>query len=135
VTDRGSAAYDPAIARRVLAVLLAAPALAACGGGAARSTLPPAPGPAGSVALWQLAHHPEVYSDATVATTGTVSRVRIGHRRLLALRAGGGAPVVLEPTKRVAGDVGRRVRVSGIFTVTFEVGYEILTSHVSVLNR
>jgi hypothetical protein len=137
VTDRGRGAYDPAIAR-VLPVLLAALALAACGGSAQRtSTLPPAPGPgpAGSVPLWQLSHHPEVYADATVSTVGAVSRVRIGRKHLLALHGAGGAPIVLEPTKRFAHVVGRRVRVSGLFAVTFEIGYEILASQVSVLGR
>jgi hypothetical protein len=135
VTDRGPGAYDPAIAR-ILPVLLVALALAACGGGAQRtSTLPPPPGAAGSVALWQLSHHPEVYADATVSTVGAISRVRIGHKHLLALHGAGGAPIVLEPTKRFAHIVGRRVRVSGLFAVTFEIGYEILASQVSVLGR
>ena len=135
MTDRGPGAYDPAIARSP-----ARPARRACARRLRRraqrtSTLPPPPGAAGSVALWQLSHHPEVYADATVSTVGAVSRVRIGHRHLLALHGAGGAPIVLEPTKRFAHIVGRRVRVSGLFAVTFEIGYEILASQVSVLGR
>jgi hypothetical protein len=111
--------------------LLAALVLAGCGGGR-RSTLPPAPGGHGEVALSDLTHNPEVYADATVQTTGTVVPTTIGHMHLYALAGGhGGARVVLEPTAQFTRDVGRRVRVRGLFTVTFAIGYELLASRVT----
>jgi hypothetical protein len=68
-----------------------------------------------------------------VRTTGTVVRTRIGRMHLYALAGGGGGgvPIVLEPTARFAADVGRRVRVAGIFTATFTIGYELLASSVT----
>jgi hypothetical protein len=115
----------------ILLPLLAALLLAACGG-SRRSTLAPAPGGHGQVALSDLTHNPEVYADATVQTTGTVVRTTIGHMHLYALAGGdGGARIVLEPTARFTRDVGRRVRVRGIFTVTFAIGYELLASRVT----
>jgi hypothetical protein len=111
--------------------VLAALALGACGG-SQRSTLPPAPGGGDAVALANLAHTPEVYADATVQTVGTVVRTRIGRMHLYALAgAAGGARVVLEPTAWFARDVGKRVRVHGIFTVSFAIGYELLASRVT----
>ena len=112
-------------------MILAALALAACGGQGSRSTLPPAPGPAGTVALRLLAHHPEVYSDAQVQTVGTLEPVRVGGRRLYSLTGGGAARIVVEPSSLAARHAGRRVRVRGVFVVTFEDGYEILASQVT----
>jgi hypothetical protein len=125
-----AASYHQSIARRlsflgVLGVL----ALAACGG--QRSTLPPSPGASGAVALSELAHHPEVYADASVMTVGTVARVHGGRTPLFALEGGHGTRIVLEPSSSAAADLGRRVRVSGLFTVTFELGYEILVSRIA----
>lgn len=115
-------------------MILAALVLAACGPAGQRSTLPPAPGPTGAVALRLLAHHPEVYSDATVQTVGTLEPVRAGHRRLYALTGGGGGTrIVVEPSALAAPHSGRRVRVSGIFVVSFADGYEILASRVTAL--
>jgi hypothetical protein len=115
----------------IVALLLASPLLAACGGGG-RSTLPPAPGTDGTIALARLRHDPEVYADATVRTIGTVVRTRIRRQRLFALAGGGpGTRIVLEPTARFRALVGRRVRVDGIFTVSFAIGYEVLASRVT----
>ena len=128
MTDR-AAAYHQSI--RALFAILAALALAACGS-QQRSTLPPAPGAAGAIALRLLAHHPEVYSDARVQTTGTLEPVRSGHRRLYALTGGGGGVrIVVEPSALAAPHSGRRVRVRGVFVVSFEDGYEILASQVT----
>ena len=127
MTDR-AAAYHQSI--RALPAILLALALAACGA-QQRSTLPPAPGPAGAIALRLLAHHPEVYSDAQVQTTGTLEPVRSGHRRLYSLTGGGGARIVVEPSSLAAPHSGRRVRVRGVFVVTFQDGYEILASQVT----
>ena len=127
MTDR-AAAYHQSI--RALPAILLALALAACGA-QQRSTLPPAPGPAGVIALRLLAHHPEVYSDAQVQTTGTLEPVRSGHRRLYALTGGGGVRIVVEPSALAAPHSGRRVRVRGVFVVTFQDGYEILASQVT----
>jgi hypothetical protein len=125
-----AASYHPPIARRLITLgVLATLALAACG--SQRSTLPPAPGVSGTVALSELAHHPEVYADATVATVGTVARTRVGGKRLFVLEGGHGTRIVLEPSSSAAADLGRRVRVSGLFTVTFELGYEILVSRIA----
>lgn len=130
MTDR-AAAYHQSI--RALPAILLTLALAACGGHSQRSTLPPAPGAAGAISLRLLAHHPEVYSDAQVQTTGTLEPVRSGHRRLYALTGGGGARIVVEPSTLAAPHSGRRVRVRGVFVVTFEDGYEILASQITAL--
>jgi len=130
VTDR-AAAYHQSI--RALPAILAALALAACGGQGQRSKLPPAPGPAGAIALRLLAHNPEVYSDAQVQTTGTLEPVRSGGRRLYALTGGGGVRIVVEPSRLAAPHSGRRVRVRGVFVVTFQDGYEILASQITPL--
>ena len=126
------AAYHHPI-RRALTVLtaLGAVALAACG--SQRSTLPPAPGRAGAVPLAGLARHPEVYADAQVATSGTVTPVRVHGMRRYALTGAPGARIVLEPRSAAAAYAGRRVRVSGLFTVTFELGYEILVSRITAI--
>ena len=123
-----AAAPNPRSARRVsaaAALALAALALAACG--SQKSTLPPAPDAAGTVALSDLARHPEVYANATVAAVGTVVRT---HQALYVLAGARGTRIVLEPTARAARYAGRRVRVRGIFTVTFNLGYEILVSNI-----
>lgn len=111
----------------MLAALAVAPA---AGCGAQRSTLPPSPGGSGAVALGNLARYPEVYADAQVATVGTVRRASAA-RTLYVLDGGGhGTRIVLEPASSAARDLGRRVRVVGLFTVTFELGYEILISRI-----
>jgi len=110
-------------------VALAATALAACG--SQQSTLPPSPGGSGSVALHNLARYPEVYADAQVATVGTVAAVHSGRRVLYVLDGGHGTRIVLEPTDKAASELGRRVRVAGLFAVTFQLGYEILISRIS----
>ena len=113
----------------VLAVLLAA-----CGSGA-KSTLPPSPGKTGDVALRDLAHFPEVYADAQVATVGTVGRVGARRAPLYVFDGGHGRRIVLEPSARAAGLLGRRVSVSGLFTVSFQIGYEILISRITPAGR
>jgi hypothetical protein len=113
----------------IMLVALAATALAACG--SQQSTLPPSPGGSGSVALHNLARYPEVYADAQVATVGTVAAVHSGHRVLYVLDGGHGTRIVLEPTDEAASELGRRVRVAGLFAVTFQLGYEILISRIS----
>jgi len=115
--------------RSTAALALAALALAACG--SQKSTLPPAPSAAGAVSLSDLAQHPEVYSDATVTAVGKVARVAHAPRPLYALRGGHGTRIVLEPSSSAARYAGRSVRVSGIFTATFTLGYEILVSRIS----
>jgi len=124
------AAYHPQIARRLTALLvLAAALLAACGG--ARSTLPPAPSKAHNVAIRNLAHDPEVYADATVATVGSVARASGRHGPLYQLLGGHGKRIVLEPSAKAARYLGRRVRATGTFTLTFALGYEILISRIT----
>jgi hypothetical protein len=108
---------------------LVATVLAGCGG-SQKSTLPPSPGKSGAVALRYLAHDPEVYADAQVQTLGTVAWARKGRMTIYVLRGGGGKRIVLEPGSAAAGDLGRRVRVSGTFTVSFQLGYEILVSRI-----
>jgi len=127
-----AASYHPPIPRCLLTLgVLVTLALAACG--AQRSTLPPSPGASGTVALGELAHHPEVYADASVATVGTVARVGGSRKPLFVLEGGHGTRIVLEPNSSAAADLGRRVRVSGLFTVTFELGYEILVSRIAAV--
>ena len=103
--------------------------LAACG--TQRSTLPPSPGRSGGVALSDLAQHPEVYADASVVTTGAVARARGSRKALFVLDGGRGTRIVLEPSSAAARYLGKRVRVSGLFTVTFQLGYEILVSRIA----
>jgi len=130
VTHRAAHTHRRARSARPLAALaLAALALAACG--SQKSTLPPAPGAAGTVSLHDLAKDPEVYADATVATIGTVARVARAHSALYALQGGRGTRIVLEPSASAARYAGRRVRVSGVFTVSFALGYEILVSKIT----
>jgi hypothetical protein len=133
------ASYHPQIHRPlIMLIVLAAVPLGACG--SQKSTLPPSPGRSGSVALHDLARYPEVYADAQVSTVGTVASTGSPHgRRYVLDGGGGGARIVLEPNagaaadlgRRVAANLGRRVRVSGLFTVTFQFGYEILISRIS----
>ena len=126
------AAHKHRRARRrtsLAALALAALALAACD--SQKSTLPPAPGAAGTVSLRDLAQHPEVYADATVAAIGTVARVARAGSPLYALAGGRGTRIVLEPSSSAARYAGRSVRVSGVFTVSFKLGYEILVSKIT----
>jgi hypothetical protein len=109
-------------------VAFAAVSLTACGG--QRSTLPPSPSASGTIALRYLARDPEVYADATITTVGTVARASRSRTPLFVLDGGHGTRIVLEPASRAAGELGRRVRVSGLFTVTFQLGYEILISRI-----
>jgi len=81
--------------------------------------------------LRDLTHFPEVYADAQIATVGTVGRVRAGRTALYVLEGGHGRRIVLEPSARAARLLGRRVSVSGLFTVTFQIGYEILISRIA----
>ncbi len=106
--------------------IAAALALAACG--SQKSTLPPSPGTSGAVALRDLAHFPEVYADAQVTTVGVVARTPGG---LYVLDGGHGKRIALEPSSAAARELGRRARVSGLFTVSFQLGYEILISHIA----
>ncbi len=130
MTD-AAASYHLAIRRRlIIFAALAALALGACGGGQ-KSTLPPSPGKSGAIALSDLAHNPEVYADAQIETVGTVGRTRAGHASLYVLDGGRGTRIVLEPSSRAASELGRRVQVSGLFTVTFQLGYEILISRIA----
>jgi hypothetical protein len=128
VTDP-AASYDAWIRLLRPALLgLAMLALAACG--SQKSTLPPAPAGSGQVALHDLAHFPEVYSDAQVTTVGTVARVHAGRQTVYVLRGGGGTRIVLLPAASAAGELGRRVRVSGLFSVSFQYGYEITITRI-----
>jgi hypothetical protein len=129
VTHSAASYHAPIVRRLITLGVLGTLALTACGG--QRSTLPPAPGVSGGVALSQLAQHPEVYADARVVTVGTVARARGSRRALFVLDGGHGTRIVLEPNSLAAADLGRRVRVSGLFTVTFELGYEILVSRIT----
>ena len=118
----------PASALAALAVL--ALTLAACGG--QLSTLPPPPDASGQIALRALAGHPEVYAGASIQTVGTVARARSRRpaRPLFQLDGGHGVRIVLAPAARVAHELGHRVRVAGLFTVTFQLGYEIVVSQI-----
>jgi hypothetical protein len=127
-----TAAHKHRSARRrapLAALALAALALGACG--SPKSTLPPAPGAAGTVSLRDLARHPEVYADATISAIGAVARVATAHGPLYTLRGGHGTRIALEPSSSAARYAGRSVRVSGIFTVSFSLGYEILISKIT----
>jgi hypothetical protein len=106
----------------------AAAVVAACG--SQKSTLTPAPSKSGTVALSYLAHDPEVYANAQVATVGTVERVYSGRTPLYVLAGGHGTRIVLEPSSSAAGELGRRVLADGLFTVSFQLGYEILLSRI-----
>jgi hypothetical protein len=96
--------------------------LSACG--SQRSTLPPQPrGASGYVPLSLLARYPEVYAQAELSTSGVVIAAGKSGYRL-------GGPgittkIALEPASKAAADVGDSVRVSGLFSVSFETGYEL----------
>ena len=111
-------------------VVVAAAVLLVSGEGP-KSTLPPSPGRGGMIALYYLAHQPEVYADATITTVGTVARVAGASPALYSLQGGHGKRIVLEPSHSAARELGRRVRVRGVFTVSFQIGYEILVSHIA----
>jgi hypothetical protein len=86
--------------------------------------------------LRDLAHFPEVYADAQVTTTGTLTRGSAHGGVVYVLDGGHGTRIVLESATRsgrlrIARLDGVRVRVSGLFTVTFQLGYEILISRIS----
>ena len=133
MTDRAGA-YHHCIRRFAVLIppLLAALAASACGS-SQKSTLPPSPGRSGTVSLRNLARYPEVYADATVATIG---RVATAGDNLYKLTGGGhGTRIVLEPTARVARFRGRSVRVSGLFAVSFQIGYEILVTQITPAAR
>jgi hypothetical protein len=110
-------------------LICAAAALQGCGG--QRSTLPPAPSVAGVVALANLARNPEVYADAQVTTVGVVAAARSSGARVYVLAGARGARIALLPGAAVAAQLGHRVRVSGLFSVSFGVGYEIHVSRVA----
>jgi len=130
VTHR-SASYHALIRRApaTASLFLAALALTACG--SQRSTLPPAPARGGAVSLADLARYPEVYADAQITTVGTIATTSDHGAALLVLRGAPGARIVLEPAAAAARLVGRRVRVSGVLTVSFKLGYEILIARIA----
>ncbi len=109
--------------------VLAVAFLTACG--SQTSTLPPSPRGSGAVALTDLARYPEVYADAQVATVGTVAAAEDGRKKLYVLDGGHGTRIALEPSSSAARELGTRVRVSGLFTVSFQLGYEILISRIA----
>lgn len=111
------------------ALICAALALQSCGG--QRSVLPPAPSAAGMVSLADLAGNPEVYAGAEVTTVGVVALVRSAGTLRYVFAAARGARISLLPGSAVAAHRGRRVRVSGFFTVSFGAGYEIEVSRVA----
>jgi hypothetical protein len=125
-----AASYDAAVRPAPMILAALAVTVAAGCGGSQKSTLPPSPGKSGAVALSYLARDPEVYADAQIKTVGTVAAVREHNTKLYVLNGGGGKRIVLEPSSAAAGDLGRRVSVSGTFTVTFQLGYEILISRI-----
>ena len=97
-------------------------ALSACG--SQRSTLPPQPsGPSGYVPLSLLARYPEVYAQAELSTSGVV--IADGKNGFRLGGSGITTKIVLEPASKAAADVGRSVRVSGLFSVSFQTGYEL----------
>jgi len=107
--------------RGVIAVV-AALALGGCG--AAASTLPPAPsGRDDSVPLARLARYPEVYIAAHVTTVGTLHR--LGGEDYELEGAGIKTRISVYPARLAKPFVGRRVRASGTFAVTFQTGYEL----------
>ena len=59
------------------------------------------------------------------------ARVATAHGPLYTLRGGHGTRIALEPSSSAARYAGRSVRVSGIFTVSFSLGYEILISKIT----
>lgn len=102
--------------------------LGACG--AQRSTLPPKPrGSSGFVALTLLARYPEVYAQAEVSTTGVVEAA--GKHGFRLAGPGVATKIMLLPASRAAADLGRTVQVSGLFTVSFQAGYELALTTIT----
>jgi hypothetical protein len=101
--------------------------LTACG--SARSTLPPRPSAHGGfVPLLRLSNDPEVYADATLSTSGTVERAGRSGFRL----AGPGVrtQIALDPAQLARPLLGKHVSASGIYTVSFQAGYELLLNTI-----
>lgn len=105
-------------------VIAVAAGLALGGCGAAVSTLPPAPSGANDfVPLARLARYPEVYIAAHVTTIGTLHRLA-GEDYELDV-SGVRTQISVYPARLAKPLVGRRVRASGTFAVTFQTGYEL----------
>ena len=80
----------------------------------------------------ELAHHPEVYADASVHDRRhRRARARGPQAAVRAAKAATARESCSSRARSAAADLGRRVRVSGLFTVTFELGYEILVSRIA----
>jgi hypothetical protein len=75
------------------------------------------------VPLSVLARYPEVYAQAELSTSGVV--IADGRNGFRLGGAGITTKIVLEPASKAAADVGRSVRVSGLFSVSFQTGYEL----------
>jgi hypothetical protein len=102
--------------------------LTACG--ATRSTLPPRPSAHGGfVPLLRLANDPEVYADATVSTSGTVERAGRNGFRLAS--PGVTTPIALDPPNLAKPLLGKHVDANGIYTVSFQAGYELLLNTIT----
>jgi hypothetical protein len=97
--------------------------LSACG--STRSTLPPRPkAGTGFVPLVRLSRDPEVYADATLSTTGVVERS--GRHGFRLAGPGVTTTIVLDPVNLAKPLLGRHVTANGIYTVSFQAGYELL---------
>jgi hypothetical protein len=97
-------------------------ALSACGSD--RSSLPPKPAKGTDyVSLALLARYPEVYAQAAVSTIGVVTKA--GEHTFDISGPGVRTKITLTPASTAAPDLGRRVEVSGLFTVSFTSGYEL----------
>jgi hypothetical protein len=95
-------------------------ALSACGSD--RSSLPPKPAKGTDyVSLALLARYPEVYAQAAVSTIGVVTKA--GKHAFRISGPGVRTKITLTPASTAAPDLGRRVEVSGLFTVSFTSGY------------
>jgi hypothetical protein len=97
-------------------------ALSACGSD--RSTLPAKPAKGTDyVSLALLARYPESYAQAAVVTVGVVTQA--GKHAFRLSGPGVRTKIALTPASKAAPDLGRRVEVSGLFTVSFTSGYEL----------
>jgi len=105
----------------IVAVLITAIAVG-CGGGGIKQ-----------VSLAQLAENQEVYDAEQISTSGVVREEPNGHGGLAFLLSDRrGDLVELEPARKAAPYIGRRVAVSGRFELDPRVGRVIEDSRISV---
>jgi hypothetical protein len=79
--------------------------------------------------LRRLSSDPEVYAAATLSTSGIVERA--GRHGFRLTGPGVTAQIALDPANLAKPLLGKHVKASGYYTVSFQAGYELLLSSIS----